>query len=119
MVSSGLLLRRENPQYLHRVRDGAGLRKQEHRDAQGNKISSHGEGCHTEKRVGPTGCLEGKLPMESGPGTTGGPGLRRGGFRGVVTISALEHFSSRDSEILISTAQHPRVQMLQKVYPAE
>lgn len=60
------------------VGDGAGLRKQEHREAQGNRVSSHGEGRHTAKRVGPAGCWEGKLPVERGPGTRGGPRIEKG-----------------------------------------
>ena len=86
-----------------------------------------GRGATQRRGWAPQGAWRGGYPQRADSGLQGpriekgraDPGLRRGGFSGAVTISALEHFSSRDSEILISTAQHPRVQMLQKVSPAE
>ena len=96
------------------VGDGAGLRKQEHREAQGNRVSSHGEGRHTARGWAPRGAGRGSYQWREDPGLERDPGSRRADFRGVVTINALGHFSSRDSQILISTAQHPRVQMHRK-----
>lgn len=48
---------------------------------QRGSVSIHWEGRHTAKtvgRVGRAGRWEGKLPMERGPGTRGGPRIEKG-----------------------------------------
>lgn len=78
------------------------------------KQSQQPRGATQRRGWAPRGAGRGSYPWREDPGLEGDPGLRRDGFCGAVTISALGHFSSRNSQILISTAQHPRVQMRRK-----
>lgn len=80
----------------------------------GKQSAATGRGATQRRGWALRGAGRGSYPWREDPGLEGDPGSRRAGFRGVVTINALGHFSSRDSQILISTAQHPRVQMHRK-----